>query len=43
MLGSNEIGPVNLIELLFCIIVLIITSLINAIIFGEMAVLITII
>jgi hypothetical protein len=43
MLGSNEIGPVNLNEFYFCITVMIITSLINATIFGEMAVLITVI
>ena len=43
MLGSNEIGPVSIIELLTVVIIMIVTSLINAIIFGEMAVLITII
>ena len=42
MLGSNEIGPVNIEEMAFCVAGLIMTSLINAQIFGEMAVLITV-
>jgi hypothetical protein len=42
MLGSNEIGPVNTEEMAFCVAGLIMTSLINAQIFGEMAVLITV-
>ena len=40
MLGTNEIGPVNISEHLVLISFLIITSLANAQIFGEMAVLI---
>ena len=30
MLGSNEIGPVNIEEMIFCVTGLIMTSLINA-------------
>ena len=41
MLGSNEIGPVNKSEIAFCSVSLLISSLINAQIFGEMAVLIS--
>jgi hypothetical protein len=41
MLGLNEIGPVNNIELLYVTFGLILTSLVNAQIFGEMAVLIS--
>jgi hypothetical protein len=41
MLGSNEIGPVNKSEIAFCSVCLLISSLINAQIFGEMAVLIS--
>ena len=40
MLGSNEIGPVNKNEMFFCTLALLMTSLANAQIFGEMAVLI---
>ena len=40
MLGSNEISQANTEEMAFCVAGLIMTSLINAQIFGEMAVLI---
>jgi hypothetical protein len=41
MLGANEMGPVNMVEMVFVSVGLIITSLANAQIFGEMAVLIS--
>ena len=41
MLGLNEIGPVNNIEFVYVTFGLILTSLVNAQIFGEMAVLIS--
>jgi hypothetical protein len=40
MLGANEMGPVNEEELIFCVATLIITNILNAQIFGEMAVLV---
>lgn len=41
MLGSNEIAPVNVSEIAFCIFMLLFSSVINAQLFGEMAVLIS--
>ena len=43
ILGTNELGPQNISELLFVTLIMILTSLVNAIIFGEMAVLISLI
>ena len=40
MIGFNEIGPVNKVESLFCVISLLLSSLINALIFSEMVVII---
>lgn len=40
MLGSNEIGPVNVEEMGYCVFVLLFMSIVNAQLFGEMAVLI---
>ena len=42
MLGSNEMGPVNTEEYAFCTLILIGFNIINAQIFGEIAVLITV-
>ena len=41
MIGNNEMGPVNESDILFNILALLFSSLLNANIFGEMAVLIT--
>ena len=43
MLGSNEMGPNNTAELMFCVGALISTNIMNAQIFGEMAVLVQLI
>ena len=40
-IGNNEMGPVNESDILFNILALLFSSLLNANIFGEMAVLIT--
>ena len=37
ILGSNEIGPVNSLEMVGCLIFLIISALLNAILFGQIA------
>jgi len=37
ILGSNEIGPVNEIEMIFVILTLICSAMLNAIIFGDIA------
>ena len=37
ILGSNEIGPVNEIEMAFCIVTLIISALLNSLLFGDIA------
>jgi hypothetical protein len=37
ILGSNEIGPVNSLEMLGCLVFLIISALLNAILFGQIA------
>jgi len=42
-LGFNEMGPVNMIELLAAVLVLLFSSVLNAILFGEMALLISLI
>ena len=42
MLGSNEMGPVNVEEMLFCTLCMLTFSILNAQIFGEIAVLITV-
>ena len=36
-LGSNEFGPVNEIEMLYLVITLIISALMNALLFGDVA------
>jgi hypothetical protein len=36
-IGSNEFGPVNNSEFIFCIISLMISAMLNAIIFGDIA------
>ena len=43
MLGANEMGPVNEAEIIFCVATLIATNIMNANIFGEMAVLVQLI
>ena len=40
MMGFNEMGPVNLIEMLFAVLSLLLTSLINALIFSEIVMII---
>lgn len=40
MIGQNEIGPVNIEEMAACVFMLLFTSIVNANLFGEMAVLI---
>jgi len=40
MLGFNEMGPVNKIEMFFCVVTMLSASIINAQIFGDIAVLI---
>jgi len=42
MIGTNEMGPVNLGEIVMASFFLLFSSLLNAQIFGEMAVVITI-
>jgi len=42
MLGSNEMGPVGLEELLYATLSLLFLNIINANIFGEIAMLITV-
>ena len=37
ILGSNELGPINEIEMLFMIVVLLMSALLNALIFGDIA------
>jgi hypothetical protein len=37
ILGANEIGPVNTLEMLGCTFFLIISALLNAILFGQIA------
>jgi hypothetical protein len=37
ILGSNELGPINEIEMLFLIVVLLMSALLNALIFGDIA------
>lgn len=37
ILGANEIGPVNKLEMIGCTFFLIISSLLNAILFGQIA------
>jgi len=39
ILGSNEFGPVNEIEMIFLVITLLVSSVLNALIFGDIAVL----
>jgi len=36
-LGSNEFGPVNPIEMIFCVLTLICSALMNALIFSDVA------
>jgi hypothetical protein len=36
-IGSNEFGPVNEFEFLFCIVTLIVSAIANAVIFGDVA------
>ena len=36
-LGSDEFGPVNEIEMIFCVFTLIISSMLNSVIFGDIA------
>jgi hypothetical protein len=42
MLGSNEMGPINIEELLFSTVCLLLVNIINANIFGEISILITV-
>ena len=37
ILGSNELGPVNEIEMLFCVTVLLMSAFMNALILGDIA------
>ena len=37
MLGYNEMGPVNEIEMLFCVVTMLSASIINGQIFGEIS------
>jgi hypothetical protein len=37
ILGSNELGPVNSIEMLYMVIVLLMSAFANALIFGDIA------
>ena len=41
-LGSNEFGPVNEIEMIYLVITLIMSALLNALIFGDVANLISV-
>jgi hypothetical protein len=37
ILGSNELGPVNDVEMLFCVTVLLMSAFMNALILGDIA------
>ena len=37
ILGSNELGPVNEVEMLFCVTVLLMSAFMNALILGDIA------
>ena len=37
ILGSNELGPVNEVEMLFCVVVLLMSAFMNALILGDIA------